>query len=118
MGFDALIRSGIALADSLTRQGLQATVLHEAWASQNAYGEAAYAVGVSRRAVVADSTEMIRTDRGEERLARYRVLFLGAVAVDGRDRLTIGGRVSPILRVDVGVLADDGQQFVTEVFCG
>jgi len=118
MGFDSLIRSGIVLADSLTKKGLQATVSHSAFASQNSYGEATYGTAVSRRAVVSDSTELIKDDQGREALARYRVLFLGAVTVSVRDKLTINGRVSPILRVDAGVLADDGAQFVTEVFCG
>jgi hypothetical protein len=119
MGFDALIRSGVALADSLTKQGLQATVSHEAWTGQNAYGEASYGAVVSRRAVVTDATTLVRDDKGDEVVARYRILFLGDVTVGPLDRLTLpSGRVTPILRVDSGVLADDATKFVTEVWCG
>jgi len=119
MGFDALIRNGVALADSLTKQGLQATVTHAAYASQNAYGEPTWGTPTSRRAVVSTTTERIRDDRGVEVLARYRILFLGNVTVGVRDKLTLpSGEVTPILRVDGGVLADNGAGFVTEVFCG
>lgn len=119
MGFDAVIRAGVAVADALTKQGLQATVAHASHAGVNAYGEPTYSAPVNRRAVVADTRETIRTDEGAEVVARYRITLLEAVAVGSEDKITLpSGVVTPILRVDAGVLDDAGSGFVTEVWCG
>lgn len=120
VGWDDLLRAGVTVAKTIVADGLEATVLHLAAVGQNTYGETAYPnPAVARRAVVTDTNTIVRTPRGEEVVARYRVLFLESVAVDPRDRLTLpDGRVGPILKIDHGVLDDAGGRFYTEVWVG
>lgn len=119
MGFDDILRTGVAIANTLTRDGLQATVGHRSATGRNTYNEITLGDVTSRRAVVSDTNTMVRSDRGTEQVARFRILFLDTVTVTLEDEITLpSGRTTPILKIDSGVLADDGTSFYTEVWCG
>lgn len=118
MGWNTVLQDALAAAATILGDGLMATVQHEPYASQNAYGEPTYGAAVNRRAVVVDQDAIIRKDDATEIVAHTRVTFLTPVAVDTKDRITLpDGRQPTILRVDFGVRADDGSGFTTEVWC-
>ncbi len=107
----------VGVADSLTVD-FRATVTHyAATGTLDDYGQPTYGAGVTRSAIVADTDEVVRTQRGDEVVAHTRLVFLGDVAIDLADKIVLpGNRTSLILRVDHGVRPAAGADFVTIVF--
>lgn len=118
MSLDALVRSVVATADTVTAS-LQATVQHAAYVSQDVYGTPTYATAVARRAVVDLTERPVRTVEGHERLSTATVIFPRPVAVDTRDKFTLpDGRTAPVL--SIGGVADPstGARYTVEVALG
>jgi hypothetical protein len=118
MALDALIRSALRTADAVTA-GLQATVGHAAYTSQDAYGKPTYAAVVDRQAVVELTEKPMRTLEGHERLSIARLTFPRPVAIDVRDRFTLpDGRTAPILTINGVADPSTGARYATEVALG
>lgn len=118
MALDALIRSALRTADAVTA-GLQATVGHAAYVSQDAFGAPTYATAVSRLAVVDLTEKPVRTVEGHERLSTARITFPRPVAVDLRDRFTLpDGRTGPVLTLSGVADPSTGTRYATEVALG
>lgn len=109
MGLDALVRSGIAIAKSITGS-LQADVVHAAWTGSGGDGAATYATGVVRPALIEYRSKLIRSTTGAEVMQRALVTFLEPIDADGatgrrepidpRDRITLpDGTTGPVLEV-------------------
>lgn len=90
MGFGDIVRSGVALADTLT-QDLQATVQHHAWVGNDGYGADTYAAPVARLALVEWKQRPAIGAGGKELLTKAVLTFLRPVAAQGT-----AGRVEPI----------------------
>jgi hypothetical protein len=117
MGLDALVRSGVAMAKSLTAS-LQPTVSHAAYVSRNEYGVPTYATAVDRPALVEVKSRWLRRTDGSELVARATVTILENVTVTPLDKIMLpDGSTGPIL--DVQGLADPaGGLFYVQVFLG
>jgi hypothetical protein len=128
-GFDSLIRSGVALADSLTGS-LQSTVTHEAWIGQDAYGSPSYAAPVARAALVEQRVAQARVQpSGEMVSTTAKVTFLRPIApngaagrkepVDTRDRITLqDGATGPLVNISNFIDKTTGRGYLTEVWLG
>lgn len=114
MGFDAILRSGLATAHRITGS-LQATVQHERWKSIDGYGLPTYARAIDRTAIVEKTQKLIRTAGGAEVMAKTRLTFLTPLSdldtgstitgrqhpTDVRDRITLpDGTTGPILDIE------------------
>lgn len=128
MSLDALVRSGVAIAKSVTAD-LQVTVEHEAWTGVDGYAAPTYASAKKRQALVERTQRVIRTATGENQVARVRVLFLEPIKANGadgrvepidpRDRLTLpDGTVGQILDVSGMFDPTTDAPYFCEVFCG
>lgn len=118
MALDALIRCALTTADAVTA-GLQATVGHAAYLTQDAFGKPTYATAVSRQAVVELTEKPVRTLEGHERLSIARITFPRPVAIDLRDRFTLpDGRTAPILTLAGVADPSTGARYATEVALG
>lgn len=129
MGLDDIVRSGVALADSITLS-LQPLVSLEAWTGQDAYGQQTYAAAVSIRALVEQKVSQIRSRlTGEMVMTTAKVSFLRPVApngaagraepVDTRDRITLpDGFTGPIVAVNSFTDPTTSRGYLTEVYLG
>lgn len=131
MGLADIVRSGIAVANTLT-ETLQATVTHEAWIGNKTDGYAGprYAEGIARAALVDQTRKLRRLSNGEEVVQQASITFLTPIAangatnrrepVDPRDRFTLpDGKTGPILDV-IGGLVDPSTNapYMLEVILG
>jgi hypothetical protein len=117
MGLDSLIRSGVALAASIT-DDLLVNVTHEAFDSYDGDGAATYETGVTRKAFLEQKNTGLRWRVGMEIVGSHMVTFVGNVVVDMKDRLTLpDGTQPPILEV-LGVADPNGGTYYTQVTCG
>jgi hypothetical protein len=128
MGYDALIRSGISAAATVTAS-LQANVLHEAWTGIDAYGEPTYAAGIQRKAIVLRDAIMKRDRGGEWVQTQAEILFLkpfvsnGAPGrngpIDIRDRITLpDGFTCPIVETEGLFDPSTSAPYFAEVWLG
>lgn len=90
MGFDAIIRKGISIANTLTAS-VQAEVVHFSFSSSDAYNKPTFspAAGTKRKALVESVSTLMRRSNGQEVMSSARVTFLSPVDVDVRDRITL-----------------------------
>lgn len=96
--FDALIRQGLALADSLT-SSLQDEVTYEAWVGSDAFDEPSYAAPKQIPALIEKQNRMVIDQEGREIRAEHAISLLrpieahGAAGrnepIDNRDRFTL-----------------------------
>jgi hypothetical protein len=74
MGWDAVVKSGVKLADSIT-QTLQPYVTYSAWIGQDVFGNPRYTAAVRHRALVDTTVRKRRLPSGQEVSVRARVSF-------------------------------------------
>lgn len=117
MGLDAILRSGVAIAKSVTAS-LQSVVSHEVFSSEDEWSNPTYATALSRNAIVERRVKMIRTVDGREILSTMQVTFLEDVTVSVKDRLTVDGLTAPIVSVSGTVDPTTGRGYVTQVALG
>ena len=117
----AVVRSAIAVVAAAT-QTLQEELTHEAWTGdQDGLGTAKpYGDPVPRQALVQRKEGLLKTPGGQERSFRAVVSFLGPVAIDARDRITLSdGLTGPILDPQGGLVdPDTGQPFLRRIYLG
>ena len=118
MGLDAIIRSAITTAKTVTAD-LQASVTHEAYSGLDAYAKPTYSSGVTRKALVESKQRLIRTDDGREVLSQTKVTFLSPVSLSTKDRITLpDGTTGPILTVEGMVDPSTSAPYLLEVWLG
>lgn len=128
MAFDDLIRSGVALAHTLTAS-LQDTVTLAAWTGQNAFGDKTYASPVSYSAIIEHKQRYRQTATGQVVLTQTSVQFLEPIIVNGaagrtepidtRDILTLpDGSTAPIVAVEGVVDPDANSPYAPMVWLG
>ena len=117
MAFPAeLLRAGVAIANTLTK-GVQGTISHEAYVSQDGKGRRTYAAAVSRECVIDFTRKQLR---GTLITIVATVTFVGDVAIDPRDRITLpGGLTGPIIQ-DPNAVMDPatGRGFINTTMIG
>lgn len=117
MGLDTLVRSVVAVADTVTTS-LQVSVTHEPYSSQDGYGAPSYGTAVTRQAIVEYVTKPVRTLEGHEKLSTAQIMLPRNVAVDLRDRFTLpSGASMPVLTIS-GVTDPTGGTYCNEVALG
>lgn len=117
MALNDLIRSGVAIADSLTIS-LQSTVQHESFLGQTIYG-ATWSSAIPRTAIVELRSRLHQTRDGRLVDTRAMVLFPRDIAVDHRDKITLpDGSSGPIVDVVGVVNPDTSRPYATEVWIG
>lgn len=117
----SVIRTGIGILDDVTVSGgLQVTVSHRAYVTQDALGDGEpYAAAVERTAVFVQVKHMFHGSEGYEVQSQGRLLFPRAVVVTAHDLITLpDGTTPPIL--DVKGVWDQGAggRFYTSVELG
>jgi len=128
MGFDSLVRSGVALANTLTTS-LQTTVEHSAWTASDGRGAPVFASSVSRPALVEYKQKAVRTSTGETVLSTSKVTILGPVEetsatgregpIDPRDKIVLSdGTTGPIVAVNGLLDPLTNQPYMYEVYIG
>lgn len=118
MGLQDLVRSGVALANRVTKT-LQATVAHEAFKAEDQTGQRTYYAAVQRTCVIEWRRTRRRTQAGDEIVIRPTLLFLSPVAIDTRDRITLpDGTTGPIADVGGVIDPDTGTAYTREVTIG
>ena len=119
MGLADVVRSGVAIANSVTKT-LQATVTHKQWIGpSDGYGTETYLDAVERTALVEFKQKMIKTGSGQLVMSRATVTFLEPIPpigagvdgrqepIDSRDIITLpDGTTGPIL--DISGFVDSG----------
>lgn len=122
MGFGGLVRKAVALADTMTggSDGLQATVSHYAWLSQDETGKSTYKAAVARDAIVTYETRQVRGEGGTVVQTRATVLFPRPVDLDLRDKLVLPDGTTGPLYMRPGMVADPstGKAYLAEVMLG
>lgn len=120
MGLLDIVRSGVAIANSLTAD-LQANVLHRA-ALGLPDGEGTVPLGpeVSRPAIVIRKQKLVRTSTGQQIISTASVVFLDpAVVVNELDEITLpDGTTAPIRATEGFVDRGTGHPILTEAFLG
>lgn len=128
MAFDDLIRTGVALADSLTGS-IQAAVMHSAWVGQDALGDDSYAAAVSRPAIVERMIRERQASDGRTIRATAEITFLRPIApqgtagriepIDSRDKLVLpDGFTDPVADVKALLDPDTGRGYYAIVYLG
>lgn len=110
MGFDDLIRSGVALADTLTGD-LQDTIQFSAWTGSGIYGEPTFATAIPMQAIVEEKEYLRKLGNGQEIAQKAQVTIPRPIAANGaadrrepidpRDKIVLpSGFTGPILDVE------------------
>jgi hypothetical protein len=130
MGYDTLIRNGVALAKSMT-SSLQVTVTVNHWRGQDSYGRPTI-VTQTYQALVERNARNIKMRDGQEVTAKSYILFLEPIAattpltgqtrenpIDERDQIILpDGQTGPILAVNGFMDGGTGAPYYTEVYLG
>jgi hypothetical protein len=127
-GFADLVRSGIALANSLTST-LQVEVTHEAWTGQDGYGKPTYAAPIKRTAIVEQKQRWIRNRDSSVMAVMPKVTILGPITdngaanrrdpIDMRDIITLpDGTTGPIQDVEFIMDPETNRPYMYEVTLG
>ena len=109
MGFDAIIRSAITVANSVTTS-LQATVTHRAWIGEDGYRKPTYAAAVELTAVVEHKPRLIQRGEDRELVQAIVLTFVTPIAAHGAN-----GRQEPIDMRDKITLPDGKTGRIVEV---
>lgn len=118
MAFDDIIRSGVALANSMTAS-LQPTVQHYVRTGQDGYGKPTYAAPVNVPAVVDKDERYVQNAQGQTVLTRHRVTFVRPIIIKSTDKLVLpDGSTGPILSIGGVVDPDTDRPFSSEVLLG
>jgi len=119
MGLLDIVRSGVAIANSLTAD-LQPNVSHEAYVSTDGAGRRSYAAAVSRPALVVRKQKLVRSATGELVMSQAQITILDpSVIVNELDKFTLPDDTSgPIIATDGFVDRGTGHPILTEIFLG
>jgi len=134
MGWEDVIRAGVATANGITKS-LHAPVIHRAWTGQDPYGESTYAPpsvgadGQTLRGLVEIKQTSRTMPNGQMSQSKAYVMFIEPVPVNGapgrtepidtRDYIELpNGMTGPILDVEGLVDADTHEPYFTEVWLG
>lgn len=118
--FDDAIRAGVATLDAETSTGgVQVTVSHRAYVTQDALGDGEpYAAAVPRSGILIDRKQQYHSADGLEIQTQSRITFLGNIAVSPYDQITLpDGTTPPILEVK-GPHDRTGGRYITTVVFG
>jgi hypothetical protein len=116
MGIINALRSGVKVASKIVKS-VKATVMHEAWISQNGSGADTFAAPVPRLAIVERTRKARYTSTGILVMTEASLTFLDPIAdngspgrhepIDSRDRITLSDGYSGAI-VDVKGVEDPG----------
>lgn len=118
MGFDALVRKLVPIADKMTLS-MQPKVTHIPFKSQTVQGTVAMGGTVKRPAHVELKAQSVRSMSGEFVMSKAKITFLRSVAIDTRDTLILpDGTTGPIIAVNGYMDPATSLGYVTEVYLG
>jgi len=126
MGLADVVRSAVAIADSVTAS-LQTDVTHEAWIDDDRFGKPTYADPVTRKALVSQVQKLVRTADDRTVVAKTKVSFLRPIPAQGasgraepldpRDKITLpDGTTGPLLAVEGMVDPGTDRPYLLECF--
>lgn len=118
MGLLDLVRSGVAIANSLTTE-LQGNVTHKVLAGIDGAGKRTY-VTVIRKAIVTRIQKLVKTSSGQMVMSTSQIVFLDpGVIINELDQIVLAdGTSGPILTSNGFMDAGTGHPILTEVFLG
>lgn len=127
-GFADIIRTGVALANSLTST-LQVTIMHTPWIGVDANNVAQYGTPVARQAIVEYKLDSREKVYGEENLQSCTITFLNPIAANGaanrdepidpRDRMVLpDGTSGPLISVKGIVDPSTNKPYLYQVILG
>lgn len=118
--FADIVREAVGTVNDITVDGgLQVTVQHSAYVSQDMLGEPVYATAVPRTCLMRDIKHQFYTEEDSEVQAQHELFFASNVPLDARDALTLpDGTVWPRLEVSGPADAELGGRYFTKVKLG
>lgn len=118
--FADIVRDVVAVVHDLTVSGgVEVTVTHLAYVSQDILGAPIYAAPVTRTCVMRDIKHNFYTDADREVQPQHELIFTGNVPIDPRDAITMpDGNDWPILEVSGLADAEQGGRYFTIVKLG
>ena len=128
MGFEDVIRTGVATAASVTAS-LQVVVQHASWIGVRGQGEPLFTAFIGRRALVEQKASSLRNASGETVVSRAKLTLLDPIvrqgadgrreAIDPRDLFILpDGTTGPILAVNGLLDPSTGLPYLLEVYLG
>ncbi len=128
MGLDALVRSAVKTARTLTLS-LQPAVSIARWTGDNGKGKSSYATPISVKALVVRKQKLITLSDGRQTLSSTYVAILEPLSAQGatgrhepldeRDVITLSdGTTGPILSITGLVDGSTGKPYYHEVYLG
>jgi hypothetical protein len=118
MGFDALIRSGVALADKLTAD-LQPIVQYSSYTGQSGKGGSTYATAVPIHAIIEYGGFLRQTTDGKFIQTIAHITFLQSISINTKDRIVLpNGTTGPIADTKGVIDPTTNTGYVTEVWLG
>ncbi len=112
MSLNALVKSCVAVADSVVGS-LQDAVVHHPWTSDTSHGVPQYGTSVSRQAVVDQTRKRRRDANGDEVWQTAKITFPRPITANGTS-----GRKEPVDPRDKFVLPDGSTGPIIEVMNG
>lgn len=118
--FADIVRSAVAIANDITVDGgMQVSVTHSAFLSQDTLGEPVYAAPVTRTCVLREIKHQFYTDGDHEVQGQHELIFTGNVPIDPRDALILpDGNRWPIMEISGVADAEQGGRYLTIVKLG
>jgi len=127
-GFADIVRSGVAIAQTLT-QSLQVEVEHFPWVDSDSHGAPVFGYSLKRSAIVEYKQSAVRNVQGETVLSRAKITILypltpnGATGrrepIDSRDRLVLpDGTSGPIVAVNNLVDPATRRPYMYDIYLG
>lgn len=102
MALSDIVRSGVATANRLTAS-IQVPVTHEAFLAETQDSGPGYDTAVTRYAIAEEGAVPYRLPSGDTITTKAHLIFLSAVPIDARDRLTLpSGTTGRIVATDKG----------------
>lgn len=118
MAFDDLIRSGVALANTLTTS-LQANVQHSSWLGNDMDGDDVYSDPISRPALIEQRQRLHQTKSNELVLTRAKISFLVPTSINSNDRIILpDGTTGPIVDIEGLLDPTTNLPYLPEVWIG
>lgn len=118
--FADIVRSAVGIANDLTIDGgMQVSVSHRAFVSQDLLGEVTYAAPVTRTCLMTEIKHQFYTEDDRDVQGQHALFFPANVPIDHRDEITLpDGTVWPSLDISGFADAELGGRYFTKVKLG
>jgi hypothetical protein len=115
MSLADLVRNAVATAKSVTA-GLQVSITHEPFSSDDANGNRSYGASATYSVIVSHKSRWVSSKDRTGQLSKSNIQFLESVAVTEQDRITLPDGSQPQILSVEDVLDPDGNFYAPRIF--